>query len=89
MRARHPAVLGTGVAVLQQPLSAIIYAVLNVATFRRPRFFVDYIHEYLLWRFRMPTHGMSFGEKAANVAALAFLVAAAVVIHQRTGGRDQ
>jgi len=62
--------VGAWAVVTQQALAAVFYASLNAFTSAgKPRFFGDYVQEYILWRLRLPTHALSTGQKIANVAA--------------------
>lgn len=75
-------VAAVGLAV-QQLIAAGIYGVFAypIGTNVRVSWF-DYVEEYLLWRIRLPTHGMTQTQILANALALVVVVVGAMVLYE-------
>lgn len=75
--------VGVAALVAQQLVTAGIYGTLaypigtplNVS-------WMDYVEEYLLWRGRLPMHGMTQTEIVANGLGLAVVVVVAMVLYK-------
>jgi len=78
--AKHVLTVPVAVA-LHQPLSALLYASVWTLESGRIDWFVDYIHEYLIWGMVAP-RTIGSVDVLANIASLIVLTAAAAVYYK-------
>lgn len=69
--------------VVQQLIAAGVYGVLAYPFGSPLRVsWFDYVEEYLLWRIRMPGHGMTQTQIVANALGLVTVVVGGVLLYQ-------
>lgn len=74
---------GTVALIVQQLTAAAVYGVLAYpfGTSLRVSWF-DYVEEYLLWRIRMPDHGLTQMQIVANALGLVTVVVGGMLLYQ-------
>lgn len=68
---------------VQQLIAAAVYGIFAypLGTNLRVSWF-DYVEEYLLWRIRMPTHGMTRVQIVSNAISLLIVVVGSILLYE-------
>jgi len=75
--------LGIVALVVQQLVAAAITGVLAYPIGTQLRVsWLDYVEEYLIWRIREPTHGLTDTQIVANALALVTVVVGGMLVYQ-------